>query len=200
MSGQTDRQTDKSSRWQFTAYEPQWGFFTTMPPGVAEWGWNTEICPETNRKHYQGYLRLTQQQRFAWLRKLIPGVHVEVAKNWDALVNYCKKEDTRAPGTTPVYQVNTMYNKYTYAERVGKWLVEKHKQGIWETWMPNELHNAIERVVSEDITNGRREIAWIIVSPDWKLFWKSYKYILRSHSIDGKVRSVQEGNEEGLPT
>jgi len=191
MSRQTDRQTDKSSRWQFTAYEEQWSLFTSMPPGIAEWGWNTEICPKTNRKHYQGYLRLSQQQRFAWLRKLIPGVHIEVAQNWDALVNYCKKEETRAPGTTPVSQVNSMYTKYTYAERVGKWLVEQHEASVWETWMPNELFNAMEKVISDDITSGRREIAWIIVSPDWKLFWKSYKYILRSHSINAPSYAPQ---------
>jgi len=97
---QTDRQTDKSSRWAFTAYEEQWGLFTTIHPGIAEWGWNTEICPETNRQHYQGYLRLTSQQRFAWLRKLLPGVHLEIAKNWEALKQYCAKEETRVPGTT----------------------------------------------------------------------------------------------------
>lgn len=89
----------KSSRWAFTAYEQQWELFATMPPLIAEWGWQEELCPETNRKHYQGYLRTVRQTRFAALKKVLPGVHLEVAKNWDALVNYCKKETTAVAGS-----------------------------------------------------------------------------------------------------
>ena len=68
----TDRQTDKSSRWGFTAYEDQYHLLEKMPPGIAEWGWQAEICPETNRPHRQGYLRLQSQQRFAWLKRYSP--------------------------------------------------------------------------------------------------------------------------------
>lgn len=37
---------------------------------------------------------------------MLPGVHFEPAKNWSALINYCKKEDTRADGAVPVHEVN----------------------------------------------------------------------------------------------
>lgn len=181
---QTDRQTDKSSRWQFTAYAEQWPLFEAIPPAVAEWGWQKEVCPSTQKEHYQGYLRTPSQVRFSALKKLFPGVHLEVAKNWQALINYCNKEETRVPGSIPVSQVNTMYTKYSYAERVGKWLVERHPIQTWQLWLPNELYNAMEEIICADITSGRREIAWIIVSPDWKLYWKSYRYILKSHSIN----------------
>lgn len=82
----------RSSRWQFTAYEAQWNLFQgTLPTIVAEVGWQTEKCPETGRLHYQGFIRTTSQQRFTALKKVYPGVHLEVARNWDALVAYCKK-------------------------------------------------------------------------------------------------------------
>jgi len=102
-----DRQTDmfsdkgpeKTTRWGFTAFEGQWCHFVFMPDLVAEWGWQTEICPDTQREHYQGYIRTKHQCRFAQMKKLFPGVHIKWARNWDALINYCKKSDTAVPGT-----------------------------------------------------------------------------------------------------
>lgn len=95
---------EKSTRWAFTAYEDQWSLFDVAPPLVAEWGWNHEESPTTGRKHYQGFIRTSRQVRFKQLSQLFPGVHIEPAKNWDALVNYCKKTDTRIDGTEPNHQ------------------------------------------------------------------------------------------------
>lgn len=91
--------SDKTTRWAFTAYEDQWHLFETAPPLVAEWGWQIETCPSTNRKHYQGYLRTTRQVRWKQVSNMFPSVHIEPAKNWQALVNYCKKTDTAVDGT-----------------------------------------------------------------------------------------------------
>jgi len=95
----TDRQTDKTTRWAFTAYEAQWPLFETMPELVAEWGWQQEICPKTQRPHYQGYIRTKRQVRFGQIQKAMLGVHIERAINWDALINYCKKPETAVEGT-----------------------------------------------------------------------------------------------------
>lgn len=98
---QTDRQTDKTTRWAFTAYEDQWSLFEDIKkyPDIAEWGWQTEECPETKRKHYQGYLRTTRQFRLSGIVKMLPRVHVEPARNWSALLSYCRKVDTAVEGT-----------------------------------------------------------------------------------------------------
>lgn len=96
---QTDRQTDKSTRWAFTAYEEQWHLFETVPEVVASIGWQTETAPETGRKHYQGYIQTKRQVRFAQLKKEYPGVHLEVARNWAALQAYCKKTESAVAGT-----------------------------------------------------------------------------------------------------
>jgi len=89
----------KSTRWQFTAYESQWPLFNSIPSLVAEWGWQTEKAPTTERLHYQGHLRTTRQVRVSQLIKLFPGVHFEIARNWQALKNYDKKSDTAVDGT-----------------------------------------------------------------------------------------------------
>jgi len=102
----TDRQTDKTTRWAFTAYKDQWSLFDSIPDLVASWGWQTEVCPDTQREHYQGYILLKRQARFSQLKQLFPGVHIEVARNWAALIEYCKKIDSAVPGTQ-VTQTNT---------------------------------------------------------------------------------------------
>lgn len=98
--------TDRSSRWAFTAYEDQWHFLETIPDLVAEWGWQDEVCPETGRKHKQGYLRTHSQQRLSALVKVLPGIHLEPARDWNKLVNYCKKSESRALDGEQVHQVN----------------------------------------------------------------------------------------------
>jgi len=173
---QTDRQTDKSSRWAFTAYEEQWSLFEIMPPGIAEWGWNAEVCPKTNRKHYQGYLRLSQQQRFAWLRKLLPGVHLEISRNWDALKLYCRKDETRIPGTEPVARTNSFMTIYQYTPDVAKRIAEQIKisdLNIDEIPKP-QLLMYVDTVVREDIRNGRLYASDIAVNPQWISKWNKF--------------------------
>lgn len=98
--GETDRQT-KTTRWSFTAYKDQWSMFDgkVLPELIAEIGWQSELCPDTQREHYQGFIRTSRQVRFAQLQKIYPGVHLEPARNWEALMEYCKKTDTAIPGT-----------------------------------------------------------------------------------------------------
>ena len=109
--GEPQSPADKTSRWAFTAYEAQWPLFNTTvcPEILAEIGWQVEVCPDTQREHYQGYLRTTRQVRFAQLKKIYPGVHLEPAKNWDALVKYCKKTDTAKEGTQHHHEPKKTY-------------------------------------------------------------------------------------------
>lgn len=190
--------SDKSSRWAFTAYEDQYALFENMPPGVAEWGWNAEICPETNRNHRQGFLRLQQQQRFAWLRKVFPGVHLEIAKDWNKLINYCKKEDTRAPGTVPVRETNDIPSKYQYAEEVAQRLATDYDAD----WTLEEFMSALHDTCVSDILGGRRGIEWICSNPDWKTMWKQFgrSIVLRAKSqTDRQTDNRGESLEENSP-
>lgn len=89
----------KSTRFQFTAYEGQFALFEAMPPIVAEWGWQQEVCPTSQRQHYQGFLRTHRQHRLKQLVDMFKGVHIEIARDWNALVNYCKKTETAVEDT-----------------------------------------------------------------------------------------------------
>lgn len=41
----------------------------------------------------------------SFLQKQLPGVHIEVAKDWYAAMNYTKKKDTAVPGTRVRWQI-----------------------------------------------------------------------------------------------
>jgi len=111
-----DSQTDKTSRWAFTAYQTQWDLFKVVPDIVAEIGWQTEVCPDTQREHYQGFIRTKRQVRFAQIRKIYPGVHVEPAKNWEALLNYCRKSDTAVAGSQVLMEAPKAKTPLTMAQ------------------------------------------------------------------------------------
>lgn len=64
--------------------------------------WQLEIAPTTGTEHIQGYLVFSQRTGLARLKKLEPAAHWEARKGTHAqAVAYCKKEDTRKPGTEP---------------------------------------------------------------------------------------------------
>jgi len=97
---QTDRQTDKTTRWAFTAFQDQYHLFDTIPEIVNMWGWQKEIAPDTQREHYQGYIQTKRQCRFKQLKDILPGVHIEPARDWLKLLQYCKKQETAVPGSS----------------------------------------------------------------------------------------------------
>lgn len=158
LKGKTDRQTDKSTRWAFTAYEEQWSLFNDIKQDVAEWGYQIEVCPETQRKHYQGFIRMSRQYRFKAMIALFPGVHIEVARDWNALVNYCKKKDTSVADT------------------------QVHIKNDYEHWSMERLFNEMARYAySKNVYDEmRREYSFKVV--DDMEYWSIVRSILEVDS------------------
>lgn len=199
----TDRQTDKpdgtlkGTRFQFTAYEGQWSMFKTMPPTIAEWGWQQEVCPETQRPHYQGYLRTKQQVRLSQLWKQLPGVHIELARNWAALTNYSVKLETAVPGTQ-VHEVSQTHNIYTLSLSIAQALplvsalkeqYEDERERVrlaaprgqlpaYETYYVDSWESYLLRQVDLEvrtrIRDGNLEYVWTATNPMWISMWKKY--------------------------
>nr|WPR18768.1 MAG: replication polyprotein [Chemarfal virus 119] len=116
----------RTSRWQFTAYEDQYPLIESRHDLIAEIGWQDEICPDTGRKHRQGYLRTHRQCRLAQLVSIIPGVHLEKARDWEALKNYCSKLETRDPSGCQVQR------SYERPLRLHEMLIEVARQYLFE--------------------------------------------------------------------
>jgi len=172
-------EVQKSTRFAFTAYEAQWHLFQSMPPGIAEWGWQQETCPQTGRAHYQGYIRLHTQQRITWLIKLLPGVHLEFSKNWDALVKYCSKADTQVSGTQH-HEVSSVPTPYAYADRVASLITARFTQYPsieefnWNTWTTDRALQEIDIQVRLNIRSGQRGVEWFASNPNWNAMWRKY--------------------------
>lgn len=170
--------SEKTTRWSFTAYEAQWPLFESMPMCVAEWGWQTEKCGETQRLHYQGYIRTKVQMRFSQLKKELPGVHLEVAKNWDALLEYCRKTKTAVPGTQK-HQKSTWMNKLQFIEFLAKQVMEYN----WKDMMVSEIEHLMIRLGNEYVLEGNIYASFILSDPNFiSTIRRSIRAIL--HSLD----------------
>lgn len=66
-------------------------------PNVKYAIYQLEMCPETNRLHFQGYLELIKPQRYTWIQNNIPGFegcHLEPRHGSAAQArDYCSKKD-----------------------------------------------------------------------------------------------------------
>jgi len=216
---QTDRQTrdgnghligsGKTTRWSVTVYEPQWALMESMPPGIAWYGKQKEQCPKTGTIHLQGAMITNQQHRWsgckgdykvgASLRALIPGVHIEPASNWEALLQYCKKEDTRVPGSQFEAQTNSIPTHFQYAERVAQSIASNIPPDKKLHDLSKErLQQLIDDIVKQDIRSGKRYAAWIASNPQWKAMWKPYgrEFILSYININAPRIQEAPGSQD----
>ncbi len=60
-----------------------------------------EICPDSQKEHWQGVVRFSVKKRFDTLTKLQPTWHWEKVKNVRKAKAYCCKDETRKDGTLP---------------------------------------------------------------------------------------------------
>lgn len=91
----------KKAKWWFaTIYENEWENWKKLleNPKVEFAVWQTEQCPKTDKLHYQAVWKFKNSDRFDWVKKQLPTVHLEHVKSPEAAVKYCQKEDTRVDG------------------------------------------------------------------------------------------------------
>lgn len=177
--------SDKSTRWSFTAFEAQWPLFESMPPSIVEWGWQTEICEKTNRPHYQGYLRTKSQVRFSQLKKELPGVHLEVAKNWEALLNYCNKTATAVAGSQK-HEKSKWMNKLQFIEYLARQVIKYQ----WREMTMADIERLMIILGNEFVLEGNIYAAFIMSDPNFTTtIRRSGRAIL--HALDMADRQTE---------
>jgi len=84
----------QSKAWCFTAYDPNLKDEWLAHATISYYCYGVEICPETGRKHWQGYLELTNKCELSRLKKTFPPqIHWEKRKGTQLeAINYCKKD------------------------------------------------------------------------------------------------------------
>jgi len=211
MSQPPDRQTDKTSRWAFTAFKEQWNLFETMPSIVAEWGWQTEIAPDTQREHYQGFIRTHTQCRFAQMKKCFPGVHIEASRNWPALLAYCDKTDSAVAGTK-VHAVSTKEHltmskallklaahvPFSAPMTTEELLSIKDLEKFFKDQIDREYIAASKELIRED-----SELVGLYTSNVMKQAWHWYREVFLEKSIESVLESCDQQTDrqtdKGVP-
>jgi len=75
-----------------------------------------EEIGESGNPHIQGCVRFKNARSFSSLKKLIPRAHIEICQNWDASVNYCKKDNKFWTNTTERISRKEQYIKDTFTD------------------------------------------------------------------------------------
>lgn len=136
----TDRQTDKVVKgtwWSVTAYNDEITVLEnkdTFPEWVLKVYGGRELCPTTNRVHFQGAIQCVRQQRFSAFKTWLPTAHLEVAHHKDCLQKYAMKEETAIgekkevtnPHAVPYMTVPMVLYEIT------KWLMFTHGTNLQE--------------------------------------------------------------------
>lgn len=96
----------RARRWCFTLFNESWILPATwLERKIRGCVYQKEQCPETGRLHYQGYAEFTAPLRRRQVQRALnigqancrPAAGTAVEN-----INYCTKDDTRVPGTSPV--------------------------------------------------------------------------------------------------
>lgn len=102
-------------------------------------------------EHYQLAVK-TPQVRFTAVKKMFPTAHIEVAKDWTALVKYCQKEDTRVE-TLKKVEVQFVTFKMV-RDKFFQWIYDRpfdqhpssdeRKMELWDTFIGLSIQEGIE--------------------------------------------------------
>jgi hypothetical protein len=142
--GKRIKQDIQCYRWQFTlkAIEPIEPkiIYDNLKTHCKEFYYQLEEGKD-GYKHYQGCLSLINKHRLQEVKNIIGDstVHLENAKNWNALKNYCKKKDTyiNGPWTHNSVWIETISDLNYWQELVYEKLREKPDPRkvywIWDT-------------------------------------------------------------------
>lgn len=158
---------------------------------VKEWGWQEEICPETNRHHYQGYILTVRQVRLSQLVKQFPGVHFEVARDWLKLKNYCRKTDTAVPDSQ-VHQVSDRQylNMHSAFILLGKEYAENREEYLEDLLLYTKTGTAKDpdifeyKWLSRRLVDKQPQDVAVYSNPQFQRAWIDYGRTFKRLALD----------------
>jgi len=163
--------TVKSVWWSVTAYNNEIELLEDVsgyPIGVSKVFGGREICPKTQRTHFQGCIQLVQQQRMSWFKQWLPTAHLEAARQKDALIKYAMKTDT-ADGEKILRQ---SVKKFYSAEDICRLITSKVPDR--QTDRQIQFWHAVNEIIIEDpgmtgqLMNPSLKNFWINTATAWK--------------------------------
>lgn len=133
----TDRQTDiyqqRSQWWIGTAYDDNMLKLEdakTYPKCVKHVYGGREECPTTKRIHFQYAIECHGQQRAAFFRDWLPGVHFQKARSKEAVKKYALKEDTAIGSKNIIENPNRFYHMHDLLEMIAVEWYRSRSEGL----------------------------------------------------------------------
>lgn len=173
--------TSKTTRWAFTAYEADYDVINALANKscdiIAEIGWQDEVCPTTGRKHRQGYVRTVRQVRFAQLKAVMGGSHIEAARDWAALLEYCRKKETRdASGSQVSIKFEPPMRLHEMLIEVASMYLLEHRNNSMGLDRQTDRHLLLTvlRDYSQSLVSYKPEYALVLCRADAKDAWTNY--------------------------
>lgn len=125
---------NKYTRYQFTAFEGQYGLLDEADKDFFKLLlWQDEIAPDTGRKHRQGCLATHRPVRASAVRAKLPGIHIEPARNWGALLNYCHKNESFDASGERTRVDNTSHKPPSIGD-----LLQRIADMVWDRWQSDQ--------------------------------------------------------------
>lgn len=163
---------NKSSRWSFTAYEREYSIVDAAAQDkdlIKMLKYQEEICPTTGRKHRQGCILTQKPVRFSRLRSALPGIHIEQARNWSALLAYCEKTETRDSSGSQVSIDNTSFTP----RKVSNFL-DDIADYVWTEWDSESDFSPEDRINTHPPDHPTRATPDAVKAE----YWRAVSYIV----------------------
>lgn len=119
--------------WCFTAYDLDAFDVPVASPDLRYCVYQTEVCPNTQRPHIQGYIEFNKAVAFATVKALLgdPTVHLEARRGTRVQArDYCLKDESRMEGTDPI-QIGTWDQKEGKREDLNEARKLIHAHNSW---------------------------------------------------------------------
>jgi len=156
---QTDRQTDKAIHWNTAVFDvdDNWAKLNTLPDFVKEIHKQKEVCPTTNREHFQIHVVCHRQVRLTQMTGWISKSHWKPVRGAEYIANslkYTKKSESAVPGTQQVQKGPEYYKLHELLLVVARCWMPMERPDKGQTDRQTDTYNRIVLKILE------KELKW----------------------------------------
>lgn len=189
----------RTTKWSMTINNPTDDDFERIrnPPTFIKWTKFQQEIGEEGTPHLQCAV-LTAQVRFSQMKKWQPRAHIEVAKNWQALLSYVEKKETAVAGTQEKVEGGyiAMDQALILVARYGcnmlEWLMESDRTEQEVTqWKKQEYWAAVNGILMD-----RPTLVGLYTQPQMERAWINTRSVWMKLKCTDKYNNAQEDEVE----
>jgi len=194
---QTDRQTDKATHWNSAIFDvgENWAILKAPPPSfIKEIHFQQEVCPTTQRVHFQTHVVCHRQVRLTQLTSWIKQTNWKPVRGKEYIANsikYTAKEDTAIPGTHTVTQGEKYYQLHEIMEVLARYAEPEIETRDYLDIDPKRSVNAwkyiTRRLLIEDRTWANK-----LSNPTLRRMWEDWGSLFISNWEQGGSFIIEE--------